>query len=58
MSNDDVRECGDCGEPIGPDDLVVDGLVVKVGPDPFHAACYLPPAWLNQLREGMRRLPE
>ena len=49
MSDD--RECGDCGQPIGPDDAVV-----TVGPDWFHAACYLPASKLSEARDRARAL--
>jgi hypothetical protein len=53
MSNETSkqRECGDCGQPIDDD---VD--VVRVGPDWFHAACYLPPSMLSEARDRARAL--
>jgi hypothetical protein len=49
----DDRICGDCGEKIGDD-----ADVVTVGPDVFHADCYLPPSWLSNVRDDFRRQRE
>ena len=49
---DGARICGDCGEAI--DD---DSVIVAVGEDRFHASCYVPPAVLDRIEE-MQRLDE